>query len=263
MSGIAIFDSGVGGLSIYQNVREVLPDWRYIFVSDNEAYPYGTKSESELKRRVVEVVDRLIQQYSPDLLIIACNTASTVVLPLLRARFALPIVGVVPAIKPAARLSKTHKIGLLATPATIKRAYTDQLIRDFAGDCEVVRVGSGKLVQLAEDKLLGLELDLALIKDEIAPFLAESELDTLVLACTHFPLLNKEIRHIFNTENHPITLVDSGKGIANRVTSLTRSIDTRAASGENVAVFTVQIEHQTVFGRNLQTLGFDTIDDLR
>ncbi|MCL4164090.1 UNVERIFIED_CONTAM: hypothetical protein GTU68_047005 [Idotea baltica] len=191
MSGIAIIDSGVGGLSIYQEIKKQLPDRQYIFVSDNQAFPYGTKPEKELKKRVFEIVERVIAQFQPELIVIACNTASTVVLPPLRERFELPIVGVVPAIKPAAQLTKTNVIGLLATPATIARVYTDQLIKDFAPNCDVIKVGSSRLVEIAEDKLNDRPVDIDQIKAEIQPLIDSNKMDTLVLACTHFPLLNK------------------------------------------------------------------------
>ena len=157
MSRIVIFDSGVGGLSIYQEVVKKCPNHDYVFVSDNLAFPYGTKPEAELIERVVSVVKVVEEQYKPDLLVVACNTASTIALPSLRSRFNFPIVGVVPAIKPAAKLTKSKVIGLLATPGTIARSYTQSLIDDFAQDCTVVKVGSSKLVGMAEQKICGLD----------------------------------------------------------------------------------------------------------
>ncbi|NND81569.1 MAG: glutamate racemase [Gammaproteobacteria bacterium] len=224
MAGVAIFDSGVGGLSIAQEIQQQIPALQLIFVSDNEAFPYGTKNEAELTSRVSEVAARIIRQFQPDMLVIACNTASTVTLPTLREQFELPIVGVVPAIKPAAQLSHNRCIGVLATPATIGRAYTQQLSEDYASDCEVLKVGSSALVQQAEQKLAGKPADAAVIEAELAPFLAQNNLDILVLACTHFPLLNNEIEFFFKLNNHPVQLLDSGAAIARRVASLTTSL---------------------------------------
>ena len=124
MSLIAVFDSGVGGLSIYQEIVKQCPDHNYVFISDNLAFPYGTKNEDDLIGRVLTVIDQVDKQYHPDLLVVACNTASTLALPALRQQFKFPIVGVVPAIKPAAKITKSKVIGLLATPGTIARSYT-------------------------------------------------------------------------------------------------------------------------------------------
>ena len=224
MAKIAIFDSGVGGLSIFQAVQQQCPDASYVFVSDNQAYPYGTKSAEELIPRVVECTRRIISQFNPDILVIACNTASTVVLPILREQFTLPIVGVVPAIKPAAQLSKTGKIALLATPATISRRYTQQLINDFAKHCDVLRVGSSKMVQIAEQKLAGIEPNSEVLKHEIQPILDSDETDVVILACTHFPILNNDIKSIFNLNNHSVSLLDSGQGVANQVKRLVEGL---------------------------------------
>ena len=254
MARIAIFDSGVGGLSIYTEIKQQLPDSQYIFVSDNEAFPYGTKDENELKHRVLEVVERINHQFAPDLLVIACNTASTVVLPLLRDKFSFPIVGVVPAIKPAAQLTKSNIIGLLATPATINREYTDQLIDDFATDCDVIKVGSSRLVQIAEDKLHGRNIDQQQIKTEIQPLLESENIDIIVLACTHFPLLNKEIKEIVNVK-HDVCLLDSGEGIANRVVHLLAETQTKENKSEpSVAVFTELTSLSPMF--KAQLVGF-------
>lgn len=256
MALIAIFDSGVGGLSIYQQVKARLPNFDYVFVSDNLAFPYGEKPERELIERVQHVMLQIIQQFHPDLVVVACNTASTVVLPLLRATHSTPVVGVVPAIKPAALASQTRHIGLLATPATVKRRYTDQLIAEFAADCKITRVGSRELVEVAEQKLRGNPVDLGLIEQILEPFLDAGDCDTLVLACTHFPLLNNEIELIFKARNHPIKLIDSGVGIANRVASLlaeqAAGLDGQSTSR---AVFTRELGAQFGFTQNLQQMG--------
>ena len=262
MARIAIFDSGVGGLSIYKEIKYQLPDCQYIFVSDNQAFPYGTKAEHELTERVLEVVSRIVNQFSPDILVIACNTASTVVLPLLREKFKFPIVGVVPAIKPAAQLTKSNVIGLLATPATIKRQYTSQLIKDFAPDCDVIKVGSSELVQIAEDKLYGCVVNQQSIRTEIEAFLEADNIDVIVLACTHFPLLNKEIDSLLKVK-YPVKLVDSGKGIANRVAQLLTEIPVSNRLAEpSFAVFTDSENVTTELKNTLNKIEFDTITTL-
>jgi glutamate racemase len=214
---ILVFDSGVGGLSIYQEVQRLVPFARYVYASDNEAFPYGTKREEEVIARVSDVLHRLISRFAPDVLVVACNTASTVALPKLRSHIPIPLVGVVPAIKPAARVSKSRVIGLLATPGTVQRSYTRNLIDEFAQDCTVVRVGSSELVELAEDKLRGTTLDIERIRGIIAPLFAGeygSKLDTVVLGCTHFPLLKTELTA---ASPWPVAWVDSGLAIAKRV----------------------------------------------
>jgi len=251
MPGIAIIDSGVGGLSIYKEIKKQLPDHHYIFVSDNQAFPYGTKQEDQLKQRVFEIVERVLKQFQPDLLVIACNTASTVVLPLLREHFSLPIVGVVPAIKPAAEQSKSKTIGLLATPATIKRPYTDELIDKFAANCQVVRVGSSRLVEIAEEKLLGNKVVLSEVETILQPFFEADHLDIIVLACTHYPLLNNEINELIKVNNYSISLIDSGRGIANRVVQLSQN-NTTAPS---ISAFTKLDGLSEVFLAGLRELG--------
>lgn len=214
---ILVFDSGVGGLSILQAVRARLPGCDYVYASDNAAYPYGTKPEEDLVVRVNHVLRALIRQVSPDVVVVACNTASTVALPRIRSHFTNPVVGVVPAIKPAAASSRSKVIGLLGTPGTVKRAYTQQLIDDFASGCRIIRIGSGELVDIAENKLRGEPVDAPALKTLIQPFFDDGELDTIVLACTHFPLLIDELRM---AAARPVDWVDSGDAIARRVASL-------------------------------------------
>lgn len=232
---VLVFDSGVGGLSVLNAIAETLPGLPLVFACDNGFFPYGTKTETELVERVDAVLHTLIAEIRPQLLVIACNTASTVALPRLRSRFALPIVGVVPAIKPAAQRSRNKIIGLLATPATVQRPYTDRLIQEFAADCTVIKVGSRELVQLAEDKLRGKAVDTGQLAPILAPFFANpaQSPDTIVLGCTHFPLLRDEL-----AAASPATVqwVDSGSAIARRVAELLGDtartlIDTRAPRG--------------------------------
>ena len=231
---ILVFDSGVGGLSIVSSIRERLPDCDFIFACDNAAFPYGTKDEFSLLHRVETTLQTLISEEQPDLVVVACNTASTLVLPRIRSHFSLPIVGVVPAIKPAAEQSRSGVIGLLATPGTINRPYTDELINDFAQDCEIVKVGSSQLVLMAEAALRGSAPDAQRLKQLMAPFFEHPDLDTIVLACTHFPLLLKTLKKSAQRE---ILWVDSGDAIARRVESLlnTNAIATLKADNDPIS----------------------------
>ncbi|MGI4879874.1 MAG: glutamate racemase, partial [Janthinobacterium lividum] len=152
---ILLFDSGVGGLSVLPHVRALLPQWPIVFAADNAGFPYGTKTEAEIAGRVPALLGRLVERYRPRLVVIACNTASTIALGPVRAALDLPVVGTVPAIKPAAAISRTRVIGVLGTPATVRQPYVDRLSAEFASDCKVLRHGSGRLVELAEAKLRG------------------------------------------------------------------------------------------------------------
>jgi glutamate racemase len=260
MARIAIFDSGVGGLSIYSEVSRRLPGHEFVFVSDNLCYPYGNKAEDWLIERVQQLSQRVVNHCSPDVFVVACNTASTIILPALREILAIPVVGVVPAIKPAAKLSNTKHLGLLATPGTIARAYTNDLINEFASDCTVSKVGSSRLVELAEQKLRGNKIDLGILEDELEPLLNNKNIDVVVLACTHFPLLNNEIESIFKANNQSITLIDSAKGIANRVSSLIDdmhpgALQTSNLTAENQAFFTKEIGTQNFLIKQLEKIG--------
>ncbi|BDY03171.1 glutamate racemase [Ferrimonas sp. YFM] len=217
MSSILLFDSGVGGLSILEHVRDAFPQWPVHYLADNARFPYGELPEQELIDGCVELITTLVRELKPALVVVACNTASTLTLPALRTALSIPVIGVVPAIKPAAALSYTGTIALLATPGTVCRSYTDGLIQDFAPHCRVIRLGSSDLVRLAEDKLAGKGCDSVALQAVLAPLTLEPSLDVVVLGCTHFPLLNEEIGQILGPK---VRLVDSGSAIARRVGTL-------------------------------------------
>jgi glutamate racemase len=217
---ILIFDSGLGGLTVYREVAPLRPDARFVYAADDAGFPYGRLSEFELSARVVSVMATLIEAHRPDLVVIACNTASTLVLAELRKRFTVPFVGTVPAIKPACAASQTKLVSVLGTEATVAREYTRKLIEDFGQGCEVTLVGSRRLAVLAEALLRGEAVDDADIADEIAPcFVARNgaRTDTIVLACTHYPLLNGELTRL---SPWPVTYVDPAPAIARRVVEL-------------------------------------------
>ncbi len=220
-------DSGVGGLSIAAHIRKTCPHTPLFYLADNAAFPYGDKEESWLVDRVVKLAQGLVARYPIQLLVLGCNTASTVVLPALREALSIPVVGVVPAIKPAAALSHSGHIGLLATPGTVSRSYTNQLIADHAPHCEVTRVGSTEVVRLAEEKLEGRPVDLARLQQAVAPLFETDSLDTVVLGCTHFPLLLDELMQI---QPRSIRWVDSGAAIARRVAMLLEPLHSATAS---------------------------------
>jgi glutamate racemase len=217
---ILIFDSGLGGLTVHAQVAALRPDARFVYVADDAAFPYGRLSEAALIERVASVMERLIAQHRPDLVVIACNTASTLVMPALRAQFDIPFVGTVPAIKPAAETTQSRLISVLATPGTVARDYTRGLIQSYAAGCDVTLVGSKVLAGLAEAALRGETVDDAAIAAEIAPCFQKNgdrKTDVVTLSCTHYPLLLERFRQL---APWPVTWIDPAPAIARRVTQL-------------------------------------------
>ena len=189
---ILVFDSGLGGLTVLREIVGARPDAHYVYVADDAFFPYGHHSEEQIVARVVPLIGELIARHGPDLVVIACNTASTLVMSHLRSAYKVPFVGTVPAIKPACASSKTKRVSVLGTKGTVKREYTKRLIDDFAQGCEVTLVGSAELASLAESALSGNEVSDADIAAELAPCFVgngDARTDTVVLACTHYPLL--------------------------------------------------------------------------
>ncbi|WP_321277270.1 glutamate racemase [uncultured Vibrio sp.] len=211
---VLVFDSGVGGLSVFKEIHRLLPQLDYLYLFDNQAYPYGELDQSVLISRVNQYVSTLVNAYQVDIVVIACNTASTIVLPSLRKKLSVPVVGVVPAIKPASLLA-SKGVGLIATPATVTRQYTHRLIRDYAQGKPVELLGSTRLVDIAEEKLRGKEVCIAELKGILEPL--RNKVDVAVLGCTHFPLIREEIHQALDGN---VTLVDSGEAIARRVKTL-------------------------------------------
>lgn len=220
---ILVFDSGLGGLTVLREVVAARPDAHYVYVADDAFFPYGHHSEDEIIARVVPLMGELIGTHDPDLAVIACNTASTLVLSHLRAAYSLPFVGTVPAIKPACARSTTRRVSVLGTKGTVKREYTKALIRDFAQGCEVTLVGSPELASLAEAELGGDPISDAAILAEIAPcFVGDpadsgARTDTVVLACTHYPLLLDRLKRL---APWPVAWIDPAPAIARRVSDL-------------------------------------------
>ncbi|HSH49207.1 MAG TPA: glutamate racemase [Halomonas sp.] len=210
---ILVFDSGVGGLSVVTALRRRLSDAALAYVCDNAMLPYGTRDDDWLVERIVQVCAAAVGASGCAGLVVACNTASTLALERLRRRLDVPVIGTVPAIKPAAGLSETRHIGLLATSATVRRAYTDRLIDDFARDCRVSRLAADALVGEAERLVRGTSPDMARICDALAPLAALPDLDTVVLGCTHFPLLRDRLARAVP---RALRWVDSGDAIARR-----------------------------------------------
>jgi glutamate racemase len=235
-SPILFFDSGIGGLSVLGPTRELIPTAPIVYAADSAGFPYGKRSDAELASRVPALLGRLVERYHPRLAVIACNTASTIALEHVRSALDLPVVGTVPAIKPAAETSKSRVIGVLGTEATVRQPYVNSLAAQFAADCRLIRHGSPELVELAEAKLAGNEISVEAVRAAAQPMFdaADGErIDTVVLACTHFPLLDDELRAAFPD----VTYVHGGPGIARRIAWLTRD-QPWPAEASGIAVFT-------------------------
>ncbi len=257
---VLVFDSGVGGLTVYDEIRQLLPGLHYLYVFDNARFPYGELPADELVKRCVAVISQVVRLHPIDLVVIACNTASTQVLPALRAMLSIPVVGVVPAIKPAAQISRNGCIGLLATPATISRPYIDRLIENHASHVKVLRCGSTELVHQAERKLSGLPVEQEKIEAILRHWQSGKEVpDTLVLGCTHFPLLKEEIGKVLPE----VKLIDSGRAIARRVHELL-ALDGMAAvtAQDSFAYCTLLNQHAGALGLALEQRGLAEIKEL-
>jgi glutamate racemase len=232
---ILVVDSGLGGLTVLREIVKARPDARYVYVADDAFFPYGHHDEDEIIGRVVPMMGELIARHAPDLVVIACNTMSVSVMAPLRAAYPVPFVGTVPAIKPACAVSKTKRVSVLGTKATVKREYTQALIRDHAQACTVTLVGSANLASLAED--------------EIAPCFVQAadgnglRTDAVVLACTHYPLL---LDRLTTLAPWPVVWIDPAPAIARRVVDLLGPPDGHASDSRPELIFTSGRQHPLV-----------------
>ena len=262
MAPILVFDSGVGGLSVLDDIQALMPGLAIVYVADNAGFPYGTKTELEVATRTCALLGRLTERLGPELVVIACNTASTIALGAARAVLDVPIVGTVPAIKPAAEQSGSRVIGVLGTQATVRQPYVDRLSAEFAADCLVLRHGSARLVELAEAQLRGETVTAADVAPELAGLTGQAggdRLDTVVLACTHFPLLEAQLA---SAAGRPMAFVDGGAGIARRVRHL---LGAQAGQGPPVpgrAIFTRRSDEVDALRPALERFGLTTIETL-
>ena len=252
-----VFDSGLGGLSVLTEIRRLRPDVEIVYAADDAAFPYGRLGEAALVARVGTVMARLIGETEPDIVVIACSTASTLALPPLRAAYPrLPFVGTVPAIKPAAAASRSGMISVLATRGTVARDYTRALVHDHAADCEVTLVGSSLLAVIAERVMRGEPAEDSEIEPEIAPCFVERDgrrTDHVVLACTHFPLIVDRLERL---SPWPVGFVDPAPAIARRLDALIGPARPRAlATHDGAAIFTSGEAPQPAVQKTLRRYG--------
>ncbi len=256
---LLLFDSGVGGLTVLAALRAALPQAPVIYAADNAGLPYGDKTEAQIAARVAGLLGRMTERLHPRLVCIACNTASTIALGMVRDVLEVPVVGTVPAIKPAAALSRSGVIGLLGTEATIRQGYVDRLEREFAGGKLLLRHAAPELVAAAEGKLRGVAVDPEIVARAAAGLRGQpggAAIDTVVLACTHFPLVGAELAAAFGPG---VALIDGAAGIARRIAHLTGAQSFHRA-GPDFALFTRAGPDLAALAPTLGDYGLDRVD---
>ncbi|WP_298465789.1 glutamate racemase [uncultured Erythrobacter sp.] len=250
-----MLDTGVGGLTVYDALRRVLPEAPVIFAADFVGMPYGKKTEAEVAARVAGLLGRMSERYRPRLACIACNTASTIALGMVRDVLEIPVVGTVPAVKPAALHTQTGTFGMIGTQATIRQRYVDDLERDFASDKTLLRIAAPDLVDEAEAKLRGKPVNLGVVEEAVTRLRGMeggNAIDAVVLACTHFPLLREELGALFGSD---VALIDGAEGIARRIVHLLNGQEFER-SGPNRFVVTGPVERAQGLENTLSERGF-------
>jgi len=256
---VLVFDSGLGGLTVLREIARTRSDTDLCLVADDAAFPYARLDDRTLTERVVLVLERFIEALEPSLVVIACNTASTLALPALRASFSIPFVGTVPAIKPACAQSRTKRISVLATSATVRRDYTRELIREFASQCHVTLVGSEKLAEYAESALRDEAVADGLIRDEVARCFVDdgARTDAVVLACTHYPLILDRLERV---ATWPVNWLDPAPAIARRASQLLGP-QRPAKAGPGRAYFTSGTRVSPALARALADFGIASVEE--
>lgn len=257
MTRALVFDSGVGGLTIAEEIRRAAPDWVVDYAADSGFFPYGVKTDDELRARLPGLCAALVERAGADVLVVACNTASTLSLADIRARVKVPVVGTVPAIKPAAEQTKTGVIGILATPGTVRRTYLDDLERQFAAGVTVIRRGSAGLVDMAERAARGQAIDQGQVDYAVKPLFDPPHgprIDIVVLACTHFPLIRDAIQKACPPGAN---LIDTGEAVARQVMRV--APNTGQTSGAPVAYVTGGAANRAAMAPALNRFGYHTI----
>ena len=258
MTRALVFDSGVGGLTIAEEIRRAAPNWIVDYAADSGFFPYGVKTDAELRARLPVLCAALVERAKPDVLVIACNTASTLSLADIRAKVAVPVVGTVPAIKPAAEQTQTGVIGILATPGTVRRAYLDDLERRFAAGKTVIRRGSAGLVDIAERAVRGQPVDQEQVAYAVKPMFDGPDgarIDIVVLACTHFPLIREAIQKACGPH---VRLIDTGEAVARQ--ALRVAPQTARPPGEPTAYVTGGAANRAAMAPALNRFGYDVIE---
>ncbi len=255
---VLLIDSGLGLLSIAGAIHAEYPMLKLLAISDSAGFPWGDKSQKDLTARVALLAQYGIEHWDVEAIVVACNTASVIVLEHLRQIFSIPIIGVVPAIKPAAHYSKKGIIGVLATNGTIQRDYVRKLIDDFADDCKVIMVGSKNLATIAENKLQGKGVDKQLIAEEMAPFM-KHQVDAIALACTHYPLLQEELEGITGTA---VRFFEPSTAVAHQLARKLYAAAAKSVSSLDKNIVFATGDAYQLDENFLQQYGFDALEKL-
>lgn len=229
---IALFDSGVGQLSVYQEIKKLLPRENFVIFADQKNMPYGGKSSAEIKKFVLEAAEFLIKHHKIKIMVLACNTATVLALDKLRKNLPIPVIGVVPAIKPAAEKSKNRRIVNMSTPATARSPYLQKLINNFANNCQVLKLGCPGLENAVET--MDQKEILSIIK-KYTKTINKFNPDIVVLGCTHYPLVKKQIE---DNLSHGINVIDSGAAIARQVSKILKESDQMSSIRQNDIFYT-------------------------
>lgn len=262
---ILVFDSGIGGLSVLREARLLMHERQFVYVGDDAGFPYGDWEEQALTERMVGLFSTLMDRFEPHLAIVACNTASTLIMPALRERFSIPFVGIVPAIKPAAERTASGLVSVLATPGTVSRPYTRNLIRQFAAKCEVKLVGATQLARMAEQHMQLESIDTQLLREEIRPCFVQREhrkTDIITLGCTHYPFLVNEMRKL---SPWPVDWLDPAYAVAQQARRLLEESHTEVPQDEqrsterDLAIMTSR-EPSSATSRLLRSMGMKIHD---
>ena len=268
---ILVFDSGIGGLSVMREARLLMHDQQFVYVGDDAGFPYGDWEEQALTQRMVGLFQTLMERFNPRLAIVACNTASTLIMPALREQFTIPFVGIVPAIKPAAERTASGLVTVLATPGTVSRPYTRNLINQFAGQCEVKLVGATQLARMAEEHMQLRDIDTQLLKEEIRPCFVQRgqrKTDIVTLGCTHYPFLVNEMRKL---APWPVDWLDPAHAVAQQARRLLAQATKNEPESvltpvKDLAIMTSGKPSQAIsrllgsMGMQLETMGFPSLE---
>lgn len=242
---IIFYDSGVGGLPYLHRAQQIIPNRQFIYIADHARFPYGGKSKKEIEIVVDNMVSTLIKRFNPTVIVVACNSATVSTIDLLRNRYKIPFIGVVPAVKPAAEISKKKKIGVMATSRTVSASYLNRLIDDFASDCEIIRIAAGEVVNFVENDFYktSRQEKINFLKPILSP-VKETGVDTLVLGCTHFIHLKNEIEEVLGKN---VTVIDSVEGVGLQLkkvlSTLAISSQKRPSDNESQFYFTQNNEN--------------------
>ena len=233
---IGIFDSGIGGLSVFREIRKLLPEEKYVYFSDNAHCPYGEKSKEYIIDRARHITDFLLSQ-GADIIVVACNTATAAAIRTLRAEYPVSFIGMEPAIKPAAASTKTGIIGVLATAGTLKaEKYRDTKGRHAEDVTVVEHIGKG-FVELVENGMTSGPKAEATVMESLEPLL-DAGADTIVLGCTHYPFLSDTIAKVASdlTPSRQITIIDPAPAVARHILDVMAAENTIKREGFSISL---------------------------